>query len=143
MMNKTKEPLYQIGRMAGGTGYGVCCQKAHSHHGEPLYATAATEEFARRIVACVNACKHISTESLESGLQQNLVMEARIAREQRDELLAALVATKLTLELANDTPNGPIRDTIWYGDAETLFDFIDAALEKVGAGGTGDRKSVV
>jgi len=48
------------------------------------------KEDIRRTVACVNALQHISTESLESGHMQNLVMQVRIAEEQRDELLSAL-----------------------------------------------------
>lgn len=41
---------------------------------------------ARRIVACVNACKHIDTEALEGGLQQSLLIrvieaEANLAAE--------------------------------------------------------------
>jgi len=48
------------------------------------------KEDMRRTVACVNALQHISTEILESGHMQNLVMQVRIAEEQRDELLSAL-----------------------------------------------------
>lgn len=48
------------------------------------------EANARRIVACVNACAHISTESLESGLQQNLISRARFAEEWVEELLDVL-----------------------------------------------------
>lgn len=51
---------------------------------------AQQRENVRRIVACVNACANISTESLESGEQQNLVMRARLAEEQRNSLLATL-----------------------------------------------------
>lgn len=40
---------------------------------------------ARRLVACWNACDGISTEELEAGAIQKL-------REQRDELIAALIA---------------------------------------------------
>jgi len=40
-----------------------------------------SEANARRIVACVNALQHISTEILESGHMQNLVMQVRIAEE--------------------------------------------------------------
>lgn len=47
------------------------------------------EDNARRIVACVNALEHISTEQLESGKMQNLVQRCVDAEQQRDELLAA------------------------------------------------------
>jgi hypothetical protein len=57
---------------------------------------------------------------------------ARLLAARSDELLATLKDARACLEAANNTPNGPITDTIWYGPAETLFDFIDAALEKVG-----------
>ena len=43
---------------------------------------------ARRIVACVNALEHISTEDLESGRMQNLAVRLADAEKQRDELLA-------------------------------------------------------
>lgn len=53
---------------------------------------------------------------------------------ERDDLLAALKETKATLERENcgegasETPS--ICDTIWHSKYETLFDFIDAAIEK-------------
>lgn len=50
---------------------------------------------------------------------------------ERDELLAALREAREALRVANETPNGPITDTIWMMDRpETLFDFIDAAIAK-------------
>ena len=98
---------------------------------------------ARRIVACVNACEGISTERLEDlgrPMMQHLIgCDERAARQvkeaadltaRRDELLDALKAARQSLEVANDEPGGPIRDTIWHGPAETLFDFIDAAIAK-------------
>jgi hypothetical protein len=42
---------------------------------------------------------------------------------------ATLLNVRLALDVANTTPNGPICDTIWYSDHETLFDYIDAALK--------------
>ena len=42
---------------------------------------------------------------------------------------AALEAIRACLQKHNEDPNGPIRDTIWYGNGETLFDFIDSALQ--------------
>lgn len=46
------------------------------------------------------------------------------------ELLADMKAARQSLQVANDTPNGPINDTIWHGPAETLFDFMDHAIAK-------------
>lgn len=50
---------------------------------------------------------------------------------QRDELLAALVNSRNCLESANEMGDGPIVDTIWYGRAETLFDYMDNAIASV------------
>ena len=44
--------------------------------------------------------------------------------------LDTLKEVRETLEVANVTPNGPINDTIWYSDCETLFDFMDAAIAR-------------
>ena len=53
-------------------------------------------------------------------------------RKERDELLAALVNSRDALQLASEEMvDGPIVDTIWYGPAETLFDYMDAAIAKV------------
>lgn len=54
------------------------------------------------------------------------------------DLLAAMIEARHALQFANDTPNGPISDTIWMMHRpETLFDFMDAAIEKAqSAGGT-------
>lgn len=47
------------------------------------------------------------------------------------ELLAALIEARHALQFANDTPNGPIVDTIWMMHRpETLFDFMDAMIAK-------------
>lgn len=51
-------------------------------------------------------------------------LEAQVAA-----LAKALQSTKDCLETANALPNGPICDTIWYSETETLFDYIDAAIE--------------
>lgn len=42
------------------------------------------------------------------------------------ELVDALRHTKKCLEIANE--RGVLLDTLWAGDCETLFDYIDAAL---------------
>lgn len=49
-----------------------------------------TRANARRIVACVNALEHISTEDLESGRMQNLGVRLANAEKQRDELIRAI-----------------------------------------------------
>ena len=46
------------------------------------------------------------------------------------ELLADMKAARQSMQVANDTPNGPISDTIWHGPAGTLFDFMDYAIAK-------------
>ena len=48
------------------------------------------EDNARRIVACVNALEHISTEDLESGRMQNLGVRLADSEKQRDELIRAI-----------------------------------------------------
>ncbi len=44
-------------------------------------------------------------------------------------LRETLINVRQALQAANDTPNGPICDTIWLSGCETLFDYIDAALQ--------------
>jgi hypothetical protein len=58
--------------------------------------------------------------------------ELRRLHDVNGELLAALKASRETLEQANKT-GGPITDTIWHGPCETLFDFMDAAITKAEA----------
>lgn len=78
-MEHTKEPWWNHGVII----------KANDN----IPAQATSEEDARRIVACVNACAGIPTEQLESGEVRSVRDElADIAtlEKQRDELLAAL-----------------------------------------------------
>lgn len=49
------------------------------------------------------------------------------------ELLEALRATKATLQRENERDGGAITDTIWHSGYETLFDFIDSAIENAEA----------
>lgn len=52
------------------------------------------------------------------------------------ELEAVLREARETLQFANDSPGGPISDTIWMMHRpETLFDFLDAALAMGGRDG--------
>jgi hypothetical protein len=48
-----------------------------------------------------------------------------------DKAVIALRNVLATLKRENERPSGPIRDTIWHGDAETLFDYIESALEEI------------
>lgn len=50
------------------------------------------QEQTRRLVACVNALAHVSTELLETGSTENMAQRAANAERQRDQLLAALLA---------------------------------------------------
>lgn len=51
------------------------------------------------------------------------------AQKQNVELRDAFINARYALQLANDTPNGPICDTIWMMHSmETLFDFMDATI---------------
>ena len=48
----------------------------------------------------------------------------------REQMLEeALRNVRACLGFENEKPNGPIRDTIWYSNYETLFDYIDSTLE--------------
>lgn len=96
----------------------------------------ASDEDGRRIVACVNACKGISTETLEKvrGNVSASVAQLDDMRKQRDELLAALKEAREAFQFANESPGGGVSDTIWMMHRpETLFDFMDAAIVKAEA----------
>lgn len=105
-------------------------------------STAECESNARRIVACVNACTGADTNWLESmakaggigAMNQyiaayNQAATAIVLERQRDQLLTSLINCRRTLEVVNEVPGGPINDTIWYGPAETLFDYMDSVIE--------------
>lgn len=47
----------------------------------------------------------------------------------RPDPLQVLKNVQAALQHANELPNGPINDTIWYSDHETLFDYIAAAID--------------
>ena len=54
---------------------------------------------------------------------------------QRDALLGKVIEARQALQFANDTPCGPINDTIWMMHGpETLFDFLDSAIASVKGG---------
>lgn len=61
------------------------------YYGGHLIAESITSANSRRIVACVNACEGISTESLErSDVIASMQGERRRLETQRDDLLAVL-----------------------------------------------------
>lgn len=112
-----------------------------SHYGDPEIRTKDGDKLvaallpsklqdARRIVACVNACAGIMTADLEHGGQGCLSNHDAWAgmKTQRDDLLAAMKAARLSLQRANDGYDEIITDTIWHTNHETLFDFMDAAI---------------
>jgi hypothetical protein len=65
--------------------------------------------------------------------QESRQMRARMERleSERNAAFAALVNSRNALESANEMGDGPIIDTIWYGPAETLFDYMDSAIAAV------------
>lgn len=65
---------------------------------------------------------------------QQVVNDARDERIQ--ELTTTLEEVQRVLAQTNNTQDGPIVDTIWRGPAETLFDYIDAALQSTPQGAT-------
>lgn len=89
-------------------GWGVA--SATVFHGRQEPGTAAAN--ARRIVACVNALQHVSTEQLETGELLNLSQRLADAERQRDQLLAALEIARETL----DDVQGDINPERGYAD---------------------------
>ena len=63
---------------------------------------------------------------------ENASLRERLEKAEKDAAfwLDALKEVRKTLEIASVTPNGPINDTIWYSNCETLFDFMDAEIER-------------
>jgi 5'-deoxynucleotidase YfbR-like HD superfamily hydrolase len=53
---------------------------------------------ARRIVACVNACRDVSTENLQSGCVHEMILDLDEVRQREAELLAAAVEVATWLE---------------------------------------------
>lgn len=65
----------------------------------------------------------------ESAIYQHTAQLAAKYKAQRDELLAAMKAIKITL-LGADGDDQIIGDTIWHTKNETLFDYIESEIEK-------------
>ena len=61
-------------------------------------AHGLSEEDARRIVACVNACAGIPTEVLERYKLGIIGVDYKLTKQQRDELLAAAEAIEIDAE---------------------------------------------
>lgn len=84
----TPEPLHYMPLPAADGTFMVLGGQGQDYG---LVASCTTEEDARRIVACVNACAGISTENLEDNKPIiELANAYNVALRQRDELLAAL-----------------------------------------------------
>lgn len=84
--------------------------------GEDLHSKA---EIAEEL-----AWRDIQIDQLQAALSATV--------EQRDSLLEALKESLRALQIADETRNGPINDTIWMPvGPETLFDFMDAAIAAV------------
>lgn len=121
MIEHTQGPLHIGG---DGTiiydkdGWGVA--NATVFHGRQEPGTAAAN--ARRIVACVNALQHVSTEQLETGELLSVSQRMVDAERQRDALLAALEIARDTL----DNVQGDINPERGYADE--LEDDVSVAL---------------
>jgi len=88
---------------------------------KPLYDHAAP------CARCAELEQDLLTAYRKVGTDQ-----AKIAKAEKDAAyrLDTLKEVREALGVANVTPNGPINDTIWYSNCETLFDFMDAAIAK-------------
>ncbi|WP_406850092.1 hypothetical protein [Chromobacterium phragmitis] len=99
MMEHTKEPWRADGRYilpAGADHHTVAIASARSYGEDGT--DAERDANARRIVACVNALAHISTEQLESGEMLHVGQALADVTRQRDQLLAALEALLAVFE---------------------------------------------
>lgn len=105
MSKHTPEP-WRVGRpytvVSDTPVPGMGGSDAVEYYGGHLIGESLIEANARRIVACVNACKGLDTAHLESsGLVSAVGYELIELTKQRDELLAAL--DKISL-IASDSP---------------------------------------
>lgn len=83
-----------------------------------------------RLIECLRA--RTNPGDCEAAAFRIEELRARVAELalQSDALLAAMQEAREALQFANESPGGPITDTIWMMHRpETLFDLIDAALE--------------
>ena len=79
---------------------------------------------AEQLANTLNACEKSGIWYQSSAAANELRRLAAI----NAELLEALERSLDVLQKANEQPNGPINDTIWFSRFETLFDFMDAAI---------------
>jgi hypothetical protein len=102
--------------------------------GKRVIADCSNEEDARRIVACVNACKGVKTETLENVPDRSIGFFAYSdLREQRDELAEALREMGDWLAYGLDKPDGAEPTAADYKRAEEVAAKGRAALAKVTA----------
>jgi len=89
------------------------------------------EKMDPKHIAQICSPRHIQSV-LEDAQQTIACLQAKLDQSEARvrELKATIVDIRESLELANNMPNGPISDTIWHTEYETLFDYIDAALNK-------------
>lgn len=66
--------------------------------------------------------------TVESEALDTIKAMAQRLQDENADLLYCLQHTKKCLEYANE--HGGIIDTIWAGDCETLFDFIEEGIAK-------------
>ena len=105
MSNHTPEP-WRVGRpgtvVSDTPVPGMGGSDAVEYYGGHLIGESIIEANARRIVACVNACRGIGTDELEQhGLVSAVGYELMELTKQRDELLEAAKAVVTRW----DTPN--------------------------------------
>lgn len=88
---------------------------------------------ARRIVACVNACAGVSNGELAMTTMSAVLARMNEAEQQRDELLAALVNAKESLERCYDVTDWPCNGST---DQDKAIAMASAAITKT----TGETK---
>lgn len=95
--------------------------------------TTNREANARRIVACVNACIGVSNGELAMTTMSAVLARMNEAEQQRDELLAALVNAKESLERCYDVTDWPCNGST---DQDKAIAMASAAITKT----TGETK---
>ena len=135
MSKHTPEP-WRVGRpgtvVSDTPVPGMGGSDAVEYYGGHLIGKSITEANARRIVACVNACKGLDTAHLESsGLVSAVGYELIELTNQRDELLAALQGM---IDIANDSQgvagyhlNGEVADWDEFEEWQAACDAIAKA----------------
>lgn len=122
MSNHTPGEMQRVPAI-GGWWLSIGCQ--HLAFISRYYHNSHPEQNALRLAACWNACIGLGTSKIEDIAKYRPVAVVEV---QRERLYAALIHIKESLVVANE--QGSISDTLWAGDSETLFDYIDAAIEQ-------------